>query len=679
MLSSIIISVQEQNLKKAADDRAVMIGVDTGGTFTDFVYILEGEIRVLKILSTPANPGLAIFEGLDRIQENEPFEYSIIHGSTVATNALLERRGKRTALITTKGFKDLIEIGRQNREDIYDLNVDRPSPLVSAKYRYEIGERTTHTGNILKKVDQKELKEIIDKLRKNRIESVAVCFLHSYIDQTNENTVADRVRKEGFNVSPSSEILPEYREYERFSTTVVNAYVAPIMDKYINSIQKNLSGIKLRIMKSNGGVITADTARKESVNTILSGPAGGVVGGYTIGKKAGFSNLITFDMGGTSTDVALCPGNIVTSAESKVAGFPIKVPIIDIHTVGAGGGSIASMDAGGALKVGPESSGSDPGPVCYGKGTRLTVTDANLALGRLDAAHFLGGSMKIYHNKMTKVLKKTAKEYRITPDELSSGIIRIVNSSMEKALRVISIEKGYNPAEFALVSYGGAGSLHAAELAKDLNIQTVIIPLNPGIYSAMGMLFSDFIKDYSRTILIRADDRSYTAIDKKYIQLEKQAMKEMLEEDVPADKIKMIRMVDVRYRGQSYELTVPFKKDYVTGFHKAHKKRYGFSDIDRMCEVVNIRIRCVGSTKHPKIVKETIGKYSYPRSAVLGKREIYNGKKFIKTGVFDRAMLGPGSEIKGPAVIHEYSSTTYVPPDFILRIDGLKNMILTMK
>ncbi len=660
----------------ATGDSTIMIGIDTGGTFTDFVYIINGDIKVLKVLSTPSNPGLAIFEGLDMIQADNTFDFSIIHGSTVATNALLERRGKKTALITTKGFKDLIEIGRQNREDIYDLNVDRPAPLIPAKLRFEIDERTAHNGEIIRKANRNKLIKIIEKLKKNRVESVAVCFLHSYMERTNENIAAETMRKAGFNVSPSSEILPEYREYERFSTTAVNAYVAPIMDKYIKSIQKNLKDIKLRIMKSNGGVISADTARKESVNTILSGPAGGVVGGYTIGKKAGFTNLITFDMGGTSTDVALCPGKIITSSDSKVAGFPIKVPIIDIHTVGAGGGSIASMDSGGALKVGPESAGSDPGPVCYGKGSRLTVTDANLALGRLDASHFLGGKMKIHYDKMLKLLRKTAKEYGITPDELSSGIIRIVNSSMEKALRVISIEKGYNPAEFALVSYGGAGSLHAAELARDLNIGTVIIPLNPGIYSAMGMLFSDFIKDYSRTVLIRAREDSYNTIEKKYVPLEDRAMIEMLEEDVPKGRIKMIRMVDVRYMGQSYELTVPFKKDYISGFHKAHKKRYGFCDENRMCEAVNIRVRCIGETKHPRIVKEKTEKYSKSGYRSLGSREVFNGKEYVRTSVYDRLQLRSGNEIKGPAVIHEYSSTSYLPPDFILRVDGLKNMIL---
>ncbi|MFC1564610.1 hydantoinase/oxoprolinase family protein [candidate division KSB1 bacterium] len=666
-------------MKKVTVDKPVMIGIDTGGTFTDFVYILDGGIHVLKVLSTPANPGLAIFKGLDLIQSKKSFPYSIIHGSTVATNALLERRGYRTALVTTKGFKDLIEIGRQNREDIYDINVDRPAPLVPGKFRFVIDERTGHTGEILKKIDNNELSIIIRKLKTNRIESVAVCFLHSYSNPENEKTCALAIRKAGFNVSPSSEILPEYREYERFSTTVVNAYVAPIMDKYINSIQENLSGIKLRIMKSNGGVISADTARRESVNTILSGPAGGVVGGYTIGSRAGYSNLITFDMGGTSTDVALCPGRIITSSESKVAGFPIRVPIIDIHTVGAGGGSIASMDIGGAMKVGPESAGADPGPVCYGKGRKLTVTDANLALGRLDAAHFLGGKMKIHYDKMTEVLKRTAKEYRLSADELASGIIRIVNSSMEKALRVISIEKGYNPSDFALVSYGGAGSLHAADLARDLSIKTVIIPQNPGIYSAMGMLFSDFIKDYSRTILVKADERSINTIDKKYRPLEKNALREMLDEDVPENRIKMIRMVDVRYKGQSYELTVPFNSNYISAFHKAHKKRYGFADDSRMCEVVNIRIRCIGSTRHPKIVRDKIDKFYFPKTALIGKRKVFDGSKFTETKVFDRSLLDPGAEIKGPAVIHEYSSTSYLPPNFILKVDSLRNMVLKSK
>ncbi|KPK89684.1 5-oxoprolinase [bacterium SM23_31] len=660
-----------------------MIGIDTGGTFTDFVYIRSGRIHVLKVLSTPENPGEAVLDGIRRIQQESAFAYSVIHGSTVATNALLERKGALTALITTRGFKDLIEIGRQNRPDIYDIYTVRPQPLIPAQRRFEITERTLYDGTILHEINQEECAGLLEKLQKKKVTSIAVCFLHSYVNQKNELTAARAARKKGFNVSPSSEILPEYREYERVSTTTVNAYVAPIMDSYLNAIQRNLSGINLSIMKSNGGVISAKTARKESVHTILSGPAGGVVGAFAIGKQAGYTDVITFDMGGTSTDVALCPGRIPATSESIVAGCPIKVPMIDIHTVGAGGGSIASMDIGGALRVGPESAGANPGPVCYGKGSRLTVTDANLALGRLDEGHFLGGEMAIDRMRMGSALKKTARHYGMEPVALASGIVRVVNSNMEKALRVISIERGYNPSDFALVSFGGAGALHAADLARALDIKTIIIPKNPGIYSAMGMLYSDLIKDYSQTVLIPAktgaDPRVFPKLEKRYEPLVKRAVKEMLDEDIPEDRIIIQKFLDVRYKGQSYELTIPFSKNFLASFHKAHEQRYGFCDKHREAEAVTIRVKCTGKTAHPQIKPEKAGTARSAQKAVIGARKIFTNEIFEEGTIYSREHLTSGMRLAGPAVIHEYSATTFVPPDFIVKVDRPGNLIMTRK
>ncbi|MCH8285437.1 hydantoinase/oxoprolinase family protein, partial [candidate division KSB1 bacterium] len=610
-----------------------LIGIDTGGTFSDFVYIRNGKIRVLKILSTPKNPGEAILTGIKRIlsrsaalavpngneiPQDKEFDYSIIHGSTVATNALLERKGARTALITTKGFKDILEIGRQNRAEIYNIYVDRPQPLIPSSRRFEINERTLHDGSILKEINPDECDELLKKIESENITVLAVCFLHSYANAKNEKTFARKARSKNFNVSLSSEILPEYREFERMSTTTVNAYVAPIMNAYLNSLQKNLPDISLRVMKSNGGIISAHSAGKESVNTILSGPAGGVVGAFAAGKQAGYGNIITFDMGGTSTDVALCPGQIPMTSESNVAGCPIKIPMIDIHTVGAGGGSIASLDAGGALRVGPESAGADPGPAGYGKGNDLTVTDANLYLNRLDPGHFLGGEMKIDSRRLDSVMSKKSKQFNMDPVTLAAGIVQVVNSNMEKALRVISIERGFNPADFAIVSFGGAGALHAAELARPLNIKTIIIPKNPGIYSAIGMLYSDFVKDYSRTVLLRIGSvrsprgRSrlgqtassiIAKLEKRFHPVEKQAHREMLNEGIAIEKIAIKKFIDVRYKGQSYELTVPYSRNFLAAFHKAHEQFYGFSDRQRETEVVTIRIKCTGKTTNPRINK----------------------------------------------------------------------------
>ncbi|MFC1556416.1 hydantoinase/oxoprolinase family protein [candidate division KSB1 bacterium] len=660
-----------------APEKTIVIGIDTGGTFTDFVYIRGGRIRVLKVLSTPENPAAAVLEGLGQIQSGSRFDYSIIHGSTVATNALLERRGARTALITTRGFRDLLEIGRQNRPLIYDLYADRPAPLIPSPLRFEITERTLHTGEIMHEADRKELGLLLKKFMRKKIESVAVCFLHSYVNPHNEELVAREAGQAGFRISRSSEILPEYREYERLSTTVVNAYVAPKMDRYIESIQKKFPGIKLRIMKSNGGIISAETARRESVHTILSGPAGGVVGAFTIARKAGYPHCITFDMGGTSTDVSLCHGRIMTTSESTIAGCPVRVPVIDIHTVGAGGGSTVSLDIGGALKVGPESAGADPGPVCYGKGDLLTVTDANLALGRLHADHFLGGGMRVFPERTEKRLQELSKLYSLSPEKLSAGIIRVVNSSMEKALRVISIAKGYNPADFALVTFGGAGALHAADLARTLNIRTVIVPGNPGNYSAVGMLFSNFVKDYSHTVLIPAEKKFYRKLADNFKPLERKALLEMKKEGISSGKIGIELSADVRYKGQSFELTVPFANDYVGRFHKAHMNRYGYADPERPAEVVTIRLRCTGRTAHPRFRKATAAASRSAREARIGKRPVYDGSAFTDTDVYMRDKMTYGMKLNGPAVIHEYSTTTYVPPDFKVTVDEYDNLILT--
>jgi N-methylhydantoinase A len=657
----------------------ITIAIDTGGTFTDFIYIRSGEIKILKILSTPDNPGKAVLEGICRIQHESPFPYSIIHGSTVATNALLERKGARTALITTAGFQDLLEIGRQNRPDIYNIFADRPQPLIPAPLRFELNERTLYTGEILQKVSKDDCTTLLRLLKKKKIVSIAVCFLHSYANPANEQTVTRMAQEMGFSVSPSSEILPEYREYERMSTTAINAYVAPIMDAYLDSIERNLPGIGLQVMKSNGGVVSARTARAESVHTILSGPAGGAVGSFAAGKRAGFDNVITFDMGGTSTDVCLCPGILPMTAESIVAGCPIKVPIIDIHTVGAGGGSLAMMDAGGALRVGPESAGAAPGPICYGKGEQLTVTDANLALGRLHKDHFLGGAMPITCERMNKILKETAHCYKLLPIELAAGIIRVVNSNMEKALRVISIERGYNPRDFALVSFGGAGGLHAADLARALNIKTIVIPLHPGIYSAMGMLFSDFIKDYSKTVLIPANADSFETLQERFRPLEELAVREMHAEGILKKRILIQRFVDIRYRGQSYELTVPFSRAFIQSFHQAHKQRYGFSNKTRDTEAVTIRIKCIGKTIHPEITTKPVEKHYSAKSACLGSREVFTENSFERADIYDRMRLRPGMQFSGPAVIHEYSATTYVPKDFSVAVDDYEDIIISVR
>ncbi len=655
----------------------IIVGVDTGGTFTDFVYKKQNKWGVYKILSTPSNPAKAVLEGLKVILEKEPG--NITHGSTVATNAILERKGAITALITNKGFEDIIEIGRQNRKKLYDLFYKRNKPLVPYHLRFGVKCRINSKGEEVEKIDEKELIQVLKNIQEKGVESVAVSFLFSFINNSHEKKVEEYLKKMNIHFCLSSEILPEFREYERTSTTVINAYVSPKMSKYINFIKKNLtSESKLRIMQSNGGVISHEIAMKESVRTILSGPAGGVVGAFEIGKMAGFDRLITFDMGGTSTDVALIDKKISLTVESEINGFPIKVPMIDIHTVGAGGGSIAYIDPGGALRVGPISAGADPGPICYGKGEEITVTDANLYLGRLIPEYFLGGNMKLNKERLEPFFKKMAKEAGLTPLELAEGILDVANSNMERAIRVISVEKGYNPSDFVLFSFGGAGGMHASFLAKLLKIPTVLIPKNPGILSAIGMILSDIIKDYSKTVMLK-ENLSYQELKKMFDPMINKARADLIEEGVYENSIKIEPYLDMRYVGQSYEIIVPFDKNFKEIFHNYHKKLYGYANYDKPVEIVNLRLRAKGELDKPKFEKVLNPSKNIKKEAYLGKvKTIFYGKEY-STEVFNRDYLTYGNEIYGPAIVVEYSSTVVVPPETKVELDMYENLIIRIQ
>src|SRR5213593_1021549 len=448
------------------------VGVDSGGTFTDFVIVRNGEVEIFKELSTPQEPEEAIMKGLARAGNSAASE--VIHGSTVATNALLERKGARTALLTTEGFEDILVIGRQTRRELYNIFVTRPDPLVPAGLRMGVRERTLYDGSIATPLDQDHLQTLINRLRSENVESVAVSLLYSFANTEHENKVLCALEPLRLRVSLSSRILPEYREYERTSTTVINAYLAPLMSRYLTHLSERISNRALWVMQSNGGTVHAATAADAPVKTILSGPAGGVVGAFHVARASGYSRIITFDMGGTSTDVSLCDGEIKVTHEGQVDGMPIGIPMMDIHTVGAGGGSIAQLDAGGALKVGPESAGADPGPICYGKGNRFTVTDANVILGRLLPRFFLGGTMPLAKERIEPALDMLGwtRQWR-SVEELAQGIVDVVNNNMEQAIRLISVERGYDPREFTLFCFGGAGGLHATHLAEALGMRRV--------------------------------------------------------------------------------------------------------------------------------------------------------------------------------------------------------------
>lgn len=652
----------------------VIVGVDTGGTFTDFVFKKDGKWGVYKVLSTPENPAKAVLAGLQYIVGDRAA--SITHGSTVATNAILEKKGAKTALITNRGFEDIIDIGRQNRKNLYDLYYKKNPSLVDASLRFGIKCRIDVEGHVIDEIDISEVRDVIQKLKEKGAESVAVCFLFSFVNDQHEKIVGNFLAKEKIHFCISSEILPEFREYERMSTTVINAYVSPKMDNYIKYIKDNLnSGSKLRIMQSNGGVISAEVAMKESVRTILSGPAGGAVGAFEIGKMAGFPKLITFDMGGTSTDVSLIDGKLPLTVESEIDGFPVKVPMIHIHTVGAGGGSIAYRDEGGALRVGPISAGADPGPICYGKGEEITVTDANLYLGRLIPDYFLGGKMRLHKDRLYPFFEKLAKDFKISEIELAEGILQVANANMERAIRVISVEKGYNPSDFTLFSFGGAGGMHAAFLAKLLNIPRVLIPKNPGILSAIGMILSDVIKDYSKTVMIK-EEIAFEQIDNLFDELRSLGIKDLLNEGVIKEDISLELYLDMRYVGQSYEIIVPFTKDYKDTFHKEHERVYGYANYDKPVEIVNIRVRARGKMDRPVFEKKNQKIDRILDKAIIGEGEaIFDGSS-EKTKIINRDYLQYGNKIDGPAIIVEYSSTIVVPPKSVIEVDEYENLLI---
>ncbi|MFQ6110613.1 MAG: hydantoinase/oxoprolinase family protein [Nitrospinota bacterium] len=687
--------MKRHTVKKAP---VLRIGVDTGGTFTDFILLDAQEVKVHKVLSTPENPARAILEGLGELLGEARWgrRLELTHGSTVATNALLTRKGSRTALITTEGFEDVLEIGRQNRPYLYRLDVDRPAPLVPGELRLGLRERIAYDGGVLVPLDEASLEGVIGKLKEADVSSVALCLLHSYANPEHERRAEERVKQAGFPVSASYRILPEYREYDRTSTTVLNAYVSPLMGRYLSHLSAELDGASLRIMQSNGGSISARAASEESVRTILSGPAGGVVGAFLTAKAAGFKNVITFDMGGTSTDVSLCHGEIDHTSEAVVGGCPIRVPVIDIQTVGAGGGSLASMDVGGALRVGPESAGADPGPICYGRGETITVTDANLFLGRLDEGAFLGGRMRLKRAPVERAFKELARRLRTSPLSAAEGVIQVANANMERAIRIVSLERGHDPREFTLVSFGGAGGLHACALAEALHIPAVLVPKDPGILSALGMVMADVVKDYSRTLLLYAGEARGRELSRAFSGMLERAREELGAEGFSLGAIRMRRSIDMRYAGQSSEINVPlegqefpperlgkrgsisneFKGELTARFHKLHERTYGYQDPRRRVQLVTLRVRARGLTKKPRLPRLEGGPRD-ARGALVGEKEmVFRGRK-VRGKVYRRELLRAGNVLTGPALISEFSATTLLPPGFRCRVDPWGNLILT--
>jgi N-methylhydantoinase A len=672
------------------------LGVDTGGTFTDFIAIQGQRILSFKVPSTPDNPARAILQGLTRIIAEFPTaatQPEIVHGTTVATNALLERKGARTALVTTAGFEDVLEIGRQARPDLYNLAVERPAPLVPRELRLGVPERISAAGLVIEPLKAKELQSLAQKVRQLRVESVAISLLFSFANPAHEQRLAAALSSLGVPLSISHQLLPEYREYERTSTVVINAYLAPKVSRYLNDLQAGLRALfdqqtsPLRIMQSSGGSISADTAAREPVRTILSGPAGGVIAATRIATRAGVHDLITFDMGGTSTDVALCRGAAHTTNEAKITGLPVAVPVLDIHTVGAGGGSIARVDAGGALRVGPESAGANPGPACYGTGTAATVTDANVVLGRFGGGGLLSGAMKLDHARAAAALDELAEQMsrasakKVTRTEAALGVIRVANANMERALRLVSVERGQDPRGFTLVSFGGAGGLHAAALAEALRLPTVLIPAYPGAFSALGVLLADVIKDYSRTVMLSLEagavnTEAARVLAQYFAQMEKEARSKLRAEGFANAQIQLQRVLAIRYRGQSFELEVNVARNLrhaLAQFHQTHHDRYGHSNPAAALELVSARLRGIGITQKPELIAaRKQARAPRPTSEAMVRLE----RKTQRVLVYERESLPVGCQLAAPALIVEYGSTTLLPVGWRAAVDVWKNLLL---
>lgn len=674
------------------------IGVDVGGTFTDIVTVHDGDVHVTKTPSTPDSPDQGVIDGIQQSHEDLGFKYESVdflaHGTTVATNAVLERNWAETALVTTEGFRDVLEIGRQNRPDIYDFEVQKPRPIVERDRRFEVPERLDERGRVTTDLDENAVENVAETIANTDVDSVAVSLLFSFENSEHERRVRDILREAGVDVSVSvsSDVLPEIREYERTLATCLNAALKPVMDEYIGDLDSAITGLnvpaELQIMQSNGGIIDGDLARNRPINTLLSGPAAGVQGAAHVAELAGFDDILTMDMGGTSCDISLVrDGDPVVSTEVEVGEYPIGVPMIDVHTIGAGGGSIAWIDNGDALRVGPRSAGATPGPVCYGRGgTKPTVTDAHLLLGRLDAARFLSDDLDADVSTVEDAVSEhVADPLGMGVTEAAQGIVDVANANMERALRVVSVERGHDPREFSIVAYGGAGPLHATELAASLEAPRVLVPRTAGVLSALGLLITDLIHDFSTSMVRRWADIEPADLEPTFNEFETEGRERLDGDDFAQgdDRIVTERGVDLRYVGQSFELTVPLPNGRLTEssltaaterFHKRHERRYGHASPEEPIELVTVRSRTRGLVETPDLSASTAN--GDPDDAIRTERTVVYGGDQYETRIYDRKELPADSTLDGPAVVEGPESTVVIRPNQHARVDGFGTIIV---
>ena len=648
------------------------LGVDVGGTFTDLVVLSDGTLVTAKVPSTPQDQSVGVMNAVSASEVEAGAVTALAHGMTVATNALLERRGARTALVTTEGFRDVLEIARQNRPSLYDLGADRPPPLVPRELRFTVEERMGPQGEI-SPLDEDGLEGVVFSIKESKVEAVAVCLLFAFVHPEHERRVGEALREAlpDVHVSLSSEVLPEFREYERFSTTAADAYLAPKLAAYLTNLagKAEEGGVPSPlIMQSSGGVVRVDDAIEDAAGCVLSGPAGGVVGAAYVGSLGGYEDLLTFDMGGTSTDVApIIGGEAQTTTETVVGGVPIKLPMVDVHTVSAGGGSIAWADTGGALRVGPHSAGAEPGPAGYGKGgEEPAVTDANLFLGYLRDGAELGGEVVLRRGLSEKALEALGEKLGLDAEEVALGIVRVANAEMVRALRVISVERGLDPREFALLAFGGAGGLHACSLAEELGMQTVLVPRAGGVLSALGLAISDLRRDYVRPYLAVLEGVDTGNFEDKFADMESTAAEDL---EGPENT----RRADLRYRGQSFELTVEADslEKLEKRFHAAHEQRYGYRMEDEPVELVNLRLVATVPVEKPGLDEPaTEGEAEDER-----RKANFDGQ-WREVPVFDRERMGEGSEVSGPAIVEFKESTCVVRPGWSGVVDGVGTLVL---
>jgi len=651
---------------------AARLGVDVGGTFTDLVALVDGRIETAKVPSTPADQSEGVLAALRAGGVRDVAAFA--HGMTVATNALLERRGARTALVTTHGFRDVLEIGRQNRPHLYDLAQDRPPALIPRELRFTVRERMGPDG-VLEPLDEGSLDEAVEGVRAAEVESVAVCLLFAFLHPEHERRVGEALRAAlpGVHVSLSSEVLPEFREYERFATTAADAYLAPRLSAYLQRLADRVrdAGVPApRVMQSSGGVVDLDSAAARASGFALSGPAGGVVGAAYVGEASGYRDLLTFDMGGTSTDVApIVRGEAQTTTDSVVAGVPIRHPMVDVHTVSAGGGSIARADAGGALRVGPQSAGAEPGPASYGRGgSAPTVTDANLYLGLLaDGAQLGGGEVVLRRELAERALAGVGEPLGLDALQTALGVVRVANAEMVRALRVVSVERGLDPREFALAAFGGAGGLHACALAEELGMRTVLVPRASGVLSALGLAISDLRRDFVAPMLGPLAEVERATLEARFAELEDQARAAL---DEPA----ITRRADLRYHRQAFELTV--EADALDGLagrlHDVHEQRYGYAMPEEPVELVALRVVATVAVDKPELHE------AEPAEAdpAPGRRRVNVDGEWEDVDVLARARLGRGSRVHGPCVVEFAEATCYARPGWRGAIDAAGTLVL---